>query len=84
MDSLFNGAPDELKTPSGELVMRIIRQLIERRKLEWKFPDGAYGLDIQREIHGIVQNVLNDLETEGVLASFPTVNGVKVYSFKTQ
>ena len=67
-----------------ELILKIIKQLIEKRKLERKFPEGADGLDIQREIHGIVQSTLDDLEGEGVLTSYPTVNGIKVYSFKTQ
>lgn len=67
-----------------ELILDIARKIIAKRKADGKFPDGADALEIQRQVHNIVETSLDELEADGVLRSYPTVNGIKVYNFKNK
>lgn len=64
-----------------EIILDIARGIIAKRKADGKFPDGADALEIQRQFHNLVTSTLDELETEGALKSYPTVNGIKVYNF---
>ncbi|MCM1222024.1 MAG: hypothetical protein NC548_46880 [Lachnospiraceae bacterium] len=65
-----------------EIILEIIKRLSNERAEQHKDPPGCDALSIQRALHQKTDEILNELENEGVLKSYPTVNGIKVYSFK--
>lgn len=65
-----------------EIILNIIQRLIAERAAQHKDPPGCDALSIQRALHQKTDEILDDLENDGVLKSYPTVNGIKVYSFK--
>ena len=60
-------------------VYQVIREIIEKRKTDRKFPYVAIRNEVQSQIISDIRATISELEADGLLAHGENINGIELY-----
>lgn len=63
-----------------EVISKLVKHLIEENRAAHKVPDAVNECEVVMRLSRYAVLALEQLEAEGILKSYPNVNGIKMYS----